>query len=164
MNDLTTLPMNTKEVKTDTISEFEKNIARCTLKISYIPCNDEPDPLLCPYIPNISNIEYIQKDISPTPIDRIHALLKKYDQTIFACILIPGRAFDTTGTRHGRGGGWYDRFLSQVPKHWIRIGITPEHRFHTEKLFRKSHDEPMDFIIVSGNKNWDIYKTDARSL
>ena len=37
-------------------------------------------------------------------------------------ILVPGVAFDRDGGRLGRGGGYYDRFLSRIPEHVITIG------------------------------------------
>jgi 5-formyltetrahydrofolate cyclo-ligase len=64
------------------------------------------------------------------------------------CLLIPGTAFDTTGTRHGRGGGWYDRFLSQLPKAWTRIGVCRGDQFSSTPLIRESWDEPMDYVCV----------------
>lgn len=36
--------------------------------------------------------------------------------------VVPGMAFDTRGNRLGRGKGYYDRFLSQLP-HTYKIGI-----------------------------------------
>jgi len=77
-------------------------------------------------------------------------------------ILIPGRMFDTTGTRHGRGGGWYDRFLSQIPKSWIRIGITDTKHFSKDILARNSWDEPMDWVIVCENESSVVFETHAR--
>src|SRR5476651_1965220 len=47
----------------------------------------EPDPLRCPRVP-----------------------LAELD-----CVFVPGVAFDEGGFRLGRGGGFYDRFLTQAP-------------------------------------------------
>ncbi|MBP6860291.1 MAG: hypothetical protein KBC38_01870 [Candidatus Pacebacteria bacterium] len=63
-------------------------------------------------------------------------------------ILIPGRRLDATGTRHGQGGGWYDRFLSKVPKEWTRIGFCYERQFSVDPIPRESWDQQMDLVIV----------------
>lgn len=63
-------------------------------------------------------------------------------------ILIPGRRFDAAGTRHGQGGGWYDRFLSKVPKEWTRIGVCYARQFSPEPLPRESWDQQMDLVVV----------------
>ncbi len=38
-------------------------------------------------------------------------------------VIVPGVAFDMTGRRLGRGGGFYDRFLAQLPAHTLTIGV-----------------------------------------
>lgn len=67
-------------------------------------------------------------------------------------ILIPGRKFDKYGTRHGNGGGWYDRFLSKLPRKWLRIGVCNIEQFSTEPIERKAHDEPVNWMIVKRNE------------
>ncbi len=80
-----------------------------------------------------------------------------------AVLLIPGTAFDTKGTRHGRGGGWYDRFLSRVPEDWLRIGVTLSRNFTADTLLRNPWDEPMDLILIEHEKGiWNIYDTRPR--
>lgn len=63
-------------------------------------------------------------------------------------ILLPGRRFDARGTRHGQGGGWYDRILSSVPKEWTRIGFCFERQFSKDPLPREAWDQAMDLVVV----------------
>ncbi|KND47278.1 MAG: 5-formyltetrahydrofolate cyclo-ligase [Parcubacteria bacterium C7867-004] len=78
-------------------------------------------------------------------------------------LLIPGTAFDTQGTRHGRGGGWYDRFLSKVPSDWLRIGVTRARNFSADALLRQPHDEPVDLVIIEHERGiWNAYDTRPR--
>lgn len=65
-----------------------------------------------------------------------------------AAVLIPGRSFDASGTRHGQGGGWYDRFLALVPRDWLRIGFCYEKQFSPSPLIRQSWDQEMDVVCV----------------
>ncbi|MBI2644810.1 hypothetical protein HYW94_01365 [Candidatus Uhrbacteria bacterium] len=152
-----------KKVKT-AAHELKETIQRCVFGISYIPLDDEVDPLACPFIPKTLPLEKVPQDLNISSSQYAQELIRAHGHAISVCICIPGQAFDAYGTRHGRGGGWYDRFLSEVPPHWLRIGVTPINRFHTEKLFHAPHDQPVDFVITFDllKKTWDILKTHAR--
>jgi hypothetical protein len=67
-------------------------------------------------------------------------------------LLIPGRRFDAMGTRHGQGGGWYDRFLALVPRTWLRIGFCFDDQLSPTPLARESWDQAMDYVAVVSRK------------
>lgn len=64
------------------------------------------------------------------------------------CIIVPLIAFDEQCQRLGYGGGYYDRFLSELPKgHGIRVGLA----FECQKIDvvpLEAHDEPLDIIVT----------------
>jgi 5-formyltetrahydrofolate cyclo-ligase len=84
----------------------------------------------------------------------------------FVVVLMPGAHMDTAGTRTGRGGGWYDQFLSVVPPEWMRVGLCYMDQFTTQPLERKPWDQPVDRVGVvdhaSGKLVW--HDTHARKL
>ena len=62
-------------------------------------------------------------------------------------VLIPGVAFTAEGSRLGRGGGFYDRFLRSLPKSTLRVGVC----FATQimpVLPIERHDEPVSFLLT----------------
>ena len=63
-------------------------------------------------------------------------------------VLIPGRKFDTKGTRYGQGGGWYDRFLANVPRGWLRVGFCYGDQLSPTPLVRESWDQAMDYVVA----------------
>ena len=80
------------------------------------------------------------------------------------CIFMPGRRFDASGTRFGQGGGWYDRFLLQVPESWVRVGFCFSRQFSTEPLMREEWDQIMDVVCVVEEKTGTLtaHETHAR--
>jgi 5-formyltetrahydrofolate cyclo-ligase len=61
-------------------------------------------------------------------------------------ILVPGLAFDRSGIRLGRGGGYYDRLLSEFDG--LRVGVCFEEVLF-ERIPAELHDERMDFLMTS---------------
>ena len=61
--------------------------------------------------------------------------------------LVPGVAFTTSGKRLGRGGGYYDKFLSKYPD-TLKIGITFNERI-MQDLPTESHDISMDYVFTN---------------
>lgn len=65
-------------------------------------------------------------------------------------ILVPLVAFDKSGNRLGRGGGFYDRFLAKMEKlgsNFIKVGVS----FHPpvdEELPTEEHDIKLDWCIT----------------
>ncbi len=63
-------------------------------------------------------------------------------------VVVPGVAFDACKVRLGRGHGYYDRFLKDLPGGAKTIGLA----FHfqvVEKLPRDSHDVPVSKTITA---------------
>ncbi len=61
-------------------------------------------------------------------------------------VVVPGIAFDSAGNRLGYGGGYYDRFLLDIPRAW-KIGVCYDMQL-VDSLPRASHDIPVDVIIT----------------
>ncbi len=142
----------------DSLEEFKKIISGCEVVILYKPLTNEishKDALFHLKIP-ASNI-FIPCDRNSDPFwwaNKITTECK--NRKTF--ILIPGRKFDICGTRHGNGGGWYDRFLSKVPRKWPRIGVCHSTQFSTKPLAQKPHDQPVDWIIVKSPEKLSYIK------
>jgi 5-formyltetrahydrofolate cyclo-ligase len=69
------------------------------------------------------------------------------DPATLSCVFVPGLAFDGTGLRLGRGGGFYDRFLSQAPASLARIGLMFSCQ-RVEKLPPEPHDQTLPAVIT----------------
>ncbi|OQX30077.1 MAG: 5-formyltetrahydrofolate cyclo-ligase [Spirochaeta sp. LUC14_002_19_P3] len=88
----------------------------------------------------------------PLPDAETWALGKACKQTL---ILIPGLAFDEQGRRLGRGGGFYDRFLSRLRSEAQAAGIRPPLCLgfaYEEQIVPEvptaSHDEKVDALVT----------------
>ncbi len=61
-------------------------------------------------------------------------------------LLVPGLAFDPSGTRLGYGKGFYDRLLGSVQKGVPIVGVTPS-QLIVPALPTRAHDVPMTHLL-----------------
>ncbi len=76
------------------------------------------------------------------PIERSPSSLENLD-----AVLIPLAAFDRNGTRLGYGKGFYDEFLSQLPRSVERIGLAFASQ-EVNNIPAEPHDEPLDTVVT----------------
>ena len=62
-------------------------------------------------------------------------------------VIVPGLAFDKLHHRLGRGAGYYDRFLSKLPKTVTTVGFAFDFQL-TESLPTEAHDMRLQQIIA----------------
>ncbi len=62
-------------------------------------------------------------------------------------IIVPGLAFDRAGNRLGRGGGYYDRFLTQPGLTAVRCAVA-FHEQLVECVPASPHDQPVDLLVT----------------
>lgn len=131
--------------------------------VGYSPMSDEPEYEKFLSVRGLPRTDFripASKEIPPAHIEQV--LREKYLEGVVA-IFMPGQAFDVSGTRHGRGHGWYDRLLAGLPNAWIRIGVTADTRVSEVPLVRKAWDQPVDFLLIEGPQGFEVHATDARS-
>jgi 5-formyltetrahydrofolate cyclo-ligase len=61
-------------------------------------------------------------------------------------VLVPGLAFGFTGERLGRGGGYYDRALAEMPTQVARIGVCFGFQLCAE-IPREAHDQTVHRVL-----------------
>ena len=62
-------------------------------------------------------------------------------------VIVPGIAFDRRGRRLGRGGGYFDRFLSRLPASVPCVGLAFKFQV-VKKLPVESHDKSVSKVIT----------------
>jgi 5-formyltetrahydrofolate cyclo-ligase len=85
-----------------------------------------------------------EPDAWDMPVPRAHAPVRTSTLT---AVIVPGLAFDRRGQRLGRGAGVYDRFLSTLAPHTLRIGVIPDAQL-VDALPTEPHDVPMHFVVT----------------
>lgn len=148
------------------LRELEKsNAAVCT----YLPLPDEADIRLVlttlleqkrtVYLPVFQHNELIFRqcntveELEPGPLNipqppRTNATL---DDTTSIIVLVPGRAFDATGGRLGRGNGGYDIWLQKQRASGRAIeawGIALDCQLVSPPMELEPHDQKMDRILT----------------
>jgi 5-formyltetrahydrofolate cyclo-ligase len=61
--------------------------------------------------------------------------------------VVPGVAFDQAGNRLGHGGGFYDRYLFELPRRVPRIGVCFDLQV-VKDVPASEHDEPVDYVVT----------------
>ena len=64
-------------------------------------------------------------------------------------VIVPGVAFDKSGHRLGRGGGYYDRFLKTLPKDTPTIGLAFDFQVVDHIPAINAHDIPVSLLITN---------------
>ncbi len=62
-------------------------------------------------------------------------------------VIVPGLAFTARGDRLGQGGGWYDRFLSDVRPDCASIGVCFAEQL-VDVIPVELHDVTMDHVVT----------------
>ncbi|TDA66950.1 MAG: 5-formyltetrahydrofolate cyclo-ligase [Clostridia bacterium] len=73
--------------------------------------------------------------------------LRPVDPSEIDLVLVPGVAFDRHGNRLGYGGGFYDRFLAQLPAHSASIALAYDFQVLPE-VEHGQQDWPVNIIIT----------------
>ncbi len=66
-------------------------------------------------------------------------------------IVVPALGVDSTGTRLGQGGGWYDRALTDAHPDAAVIALVFDDEYHdarTRPLPREAHDLPVSIVVT----------------
>lgn len=135
---------------------------QCKASILYKPLSDEID-YHNPSFPieiYADNLILPNNKVADPSVWAVNCIAKF--QSINTYILVPGTKFDIHGTRYGKGGGWYDRFLSKIPSEWLRIGVADKSQMSETQLPKQKWDEPVDWIVVCNGPFWSIHDTHAR--
>ena len=128
------------------------NLDSYDLLLSFIPMKDEPD------VTPVNNLA-IQKNLPiavPAKESGTFIFLNTEEKgktiaiqniKVKTIMLVPGVAFTQDGKRLGRGGGWYDRVLTNLPKCIETVGICAKERLLSD-LPTEEHDRKVSKVLV----------------
>ena len=146
----------------DAYKKIEAVISNSDFCVVYEPIGAEIIPHAMPFaLPTTIATVSLDKNADPKAFGA-EVAKKFYGSRGF--IIVPGKKFDRFGGRHGRGWGWYDRFLSSVPADWVRIGICSKKLFSETRLVLNAWDESVDWVIVADDGKFSFYETHARDV
>ena len=96
----------------------------------------------------LAQITDFERDMSPGKYGLLepHKNLPEVTLSTKSLWLIPAVAFDKTGTRLGRGGGFYDRMLENAPG--VRVGVFYQCQYSAEALPSEEHDQKLTMAVT----------------
>lgn len=127
-----------REVKTDLI------IKKCfeDRKIICLPYIDWKNKILIP-----SEIKSFEEIVETKGIP-CPKFLKPVEIEKIDIVIVPGVTFDIFKNRIGMGGGFYDKFLKDIPQKTLKIALAFEFQILKEGLPIEEKDIKVDFIIT----------------
>ena len=130
------------EVKTDGMIET----ALCSGKSVCLPVAiKEEKRLKIKRILNLSELKTGNYGIREPKIDLPDVTLEEVN-----LVLVPGCCFDEKGFRLGYGGGFYDRFISDLGNKVVKVGLAFQIQI-VDSLPCEEHDQPIDVLITENN-------------
>lgn len=100
---------------------------------------------LCPFAVNDLERDFIKGPYSVMQPDETRALKVEVEE--IDLVIVPGLAFDREHNRLGRGGGFYDRFLKQIPSTTSRVGVAFDFQILKSLPTELSLDEKVDLVV-----------------
>lgn len=103
------------------------------------------------FLPRVNgvNLDILPYDESRLELGSFHIEEPQGEETVspddIELIVVPAVAYDRSGTRLGRGKGFYDRLLATTGA--TRIGVGYEFQLF-DSLPSEEHDVPMDMVIT----------------
>ncbi|MBF0485944.1 MAG: 5-formyltetrahydrofolate cyclo-ligase [Candidatus Omnitrophica bacterium] len=64
-------------------------------------------------------------------------------------VVVPGMAFDHNNNRLGRGAGYYDRFLKELPPKTPTIGLAFDFQVVSSIPGKEAHDQPVSLVLTN---------------
>lgn len=139
-------------------------LSLCNAGIVYSPLPGEVDPFRIPPLALVNFKTFaVPKSALISPAECAQRVVNFAGERL-AFVVVPGRLFDSKGTRQGRGRGWYDRFLANLPCDWLRVGVAAAGCFSQKIIPRQEWDEVMDWIVWNSGSGseWFTCETFAR--
>jgi 5-formyltetrahydrofolate cyclo-ligase len=81
--------------------------------------------------------------------------------TMLDLVVVPGQAFDTSGRRLGRGGGYYDRFLSRLRRSTTTVGLAFDRQVIDGVPFERG-DVMVDILVTDRRVSYAAHSRSSR--
>lgn len=143
--------------------------------MTFFPTDEEPD--VVPALQDLGqplcfpSINWAHKSMEAVLVDpeRFETRIQRHgireaiggaivDPNDLGAIIVPGLAFDRQGHRLGRGGGFYDAFLSRIDRRFendvprpVVVGVCFGCQL-VEKVPTFPHDQRMDVVVTEGEQ------------